>query len=57
MFTGFSKFVQESYRILKDNGILIINTCSPEQAEKCWTGVGMYGKTFKALGSRSVQLG
>ena len=57
MFTGFSKFVKESYRILKDNGILIINTCSPEQAEKCWTGVGMYGKTFKALGSRSVQLG
>ncbi len=49
MFTGFSKFVKESYRILKDNGILIINTCSPEQAEKCWMGAGLAPIGGKAM--------
>ena len=40
-FTGFKKYVAESHRILKDRGLLILNTDTPEQAEKCWMGAGL----------------
>ena len=40
-FTGCKKFIAESYRILKDNGLLIMNICTPEQCKKCWIGAGI----------------
>ncbi len=35
-YNGSSLFFKEAYRILKDNGVIIINTVSKEQAEKGW---------------------
>ncbi len=41
-FLALSKFLSEAYRVLKkDNGVIVINTCSPEQSTKCWIGSGL----------------
>ena len=56
VFTGFNKFVKESYRILKDNGILIINTDSPEQTEKCWMGAELAPMAGKTMAIRYSQI-
>ena len=52
IYTGFSKFIKESYRILKDHGILILNTDSPDQAERCWMGAGLAPIAGKAVAMR-----
>ena len=56
VFTGFNKFVKESYRILKEHGILIINTDSPEQTEKCWFGAGLAPMAGKTMSIRYVSM-
>ncbi len=41
-FTALSQFLGEAYRVLKEvGGVLIVNTCTPEQSSKCWIGAGL----------------
>ena len=54
-FTGVKKFIKESYRILKEQGMLIINTSSPEQTQKCWIGTGLAPEAGKRAAARYVQ--
>ena len=51
-FTGVKKFIKESYRILKEQGMLIINTSSPEQTQKCWIGTGASTRGRETGGSQ-----
>ena len=51
-FSGLCQFLREAKRILKQKGVLIINTTSPEQALKCWMGAGLAPIAGKIVSER-----
>ena len=35
-YNGPHQVIKEAYRILKDRGVLVVNTADPSQMEKAW---------------------
>ena len=51
-YSGLCQFLSEAKCILKQKGVLIINTSSPEQASKCWIGAGLVPNAGKIMSER-----
>ena len=51
-YSDVSKFVKESYRILKEKGVLIVNTASYKQVTTAWFVPYLIPNAAKMLGDR-----
>lgn len=54
-YDGVSKFVRESYRILKEKGAFIVNTATYEQVTRAWFVPHIIPNAGRRLAERSPE--